>query len=881
LNHRSENKGSIFYVVMVVLGVLATVASVLVDMSGDEAYATQLTYRSEIALNLAEGIAEEFFHNVELTMNEAGSGPIGGVYDKLRETSSEGDSIELDEEYIGKYLVQNSMNLCNSMNTTTQPRCAAWVQAQITNIRPLDINPVFKTEGGEEQRKPGLEVDPIEKDAVLQVLVRVVYEEYEKKLVITRSLKVVNTTVAPMSVFTLFLNDPGFPYLAQWSSKLGMDYENDRKEQKSLILDHSWDMALGGGVSRDEFAAAFDARFMNGHVPPGRVFVNTGIVPLTNGNRESGVLQNAFFTAESELLPPGSVMDLSQKEQFLVQVGSRMTNETERQVMEEAIPDSGEIHTRYIGHGYEIRARDDYEVNGKKRSGFLRYMEAFSEEWANDPKRKNPSMSGLDLFGRVEYKPGALDDEPAEEGFFGRIFQAVGDAFNSALDAFVDDNYNLRIMPTVVYGQALASYFRVLDYKYTRAGELQKVWEAREERENEDRGWLAAWWDGITDITANLLRSVKVGFLGPGQYAIPEVRTDLWEGLSDEELKQSFTEDDRGKFKDMGWSDETFEDFLDLPDELRKPIFFKFFGQMRQNSLEYFEKDFSNAIPRGATLAPFNNSILNYVRPDRESPFFKWMTDSEKGLPAIGKNGLTVIDNPLDQQMDTEWGGEYKSPLKGILHPEAPLKSFNPFLYYRKATDYVSSIYDYRAKAETDREKNVLWRKYHDEESSSMKFEGVIYITGTANPLKFSEFLEPGKDYVEYSGKAIIITFGEVIFDVGVRKKGFSTQQGKIRHGNDAPLLTVIALGGIQFHTSDWVQASVYSFMYPPRSTHEFKLHGTLGCSELKLDQMKLGGVVKFDGSHYINNLSAAEKRPYYFVALTDEIKDYSWKAAW
>ena len=295
----SKRRGSIFYVVMIVLSVLAGIAGTLIDMSIDEGHATQLAYRSEIALSIGESFVDEFFHNVDKTMNSGGSGPIGGIYDKLREESSIGTEIELEsKDYISKYLVPNSKQLCESF----QNKCSAVVIAKIKDIKPLNINPRARDT---QIPKPGIKVDKVEKDAVLEVLVEVIYEGYTKKLAVTRSLKVVNTTIAPLSVFTLFVNDPGFPLQSYWSSKLGMDYSDDRKEQKSVVLDHSWDYVFNkSDYDKEELTAGFDTTIMQGEVPPGRVFMNSSIVPLTNGNRESGMLQNAFFSAESELLPP-------------------------------------------------------------------------------------------------------------------------------------------------------------------------------------------------------------------------------------------------------------------------------------------------------------------------------------------------------------------------------------------------------------------------------------------------------------------------------------------------------------------------------------------------------------------------------------------------
>lgn len=872
----NRSRGSMFYVVMIVLSVLAGIAGTLIDMSVNEGHATQLAYRSEIALNMAESFADEFFHNVEKTMNEGSTGPIGGIFDKLRAEASIGTVIDLDSKnYISKYLVPNSKKLCESFGE----KCAAVVIGRIKDIQPLNINPRMK---GSDKPKPGVTVDKVEKDAVLEVLVEVTYENYKKNLAVTRSLKVVNTTIAPLSAFTLFVNDPSYPLQSYWSSKLGMDFQDDTKEQKSVVLDHSWDYVFNkSDYDREELLAGFDTTIMQGEVPPGRVFMNSAVVPLTNGNRESGMLQNAFFSAESELLPPFFPMDLESKQDFLTKAGSHMSEE-EKTILTEVLPESGKIYTRPVGYGYEVRARDDYEVNGKKRSGYLRYFEAFEGQWDGEVSRKNPSKSGLDLFGRVEYKPGVLGKENKESGWFGKIVAAASDAVDELINSFVNDTYNLRISPTVVYGNVLASYFRVMDYKYTRAGELKEVWKARKARENSNDNWWASVWDGISEIGKDLMNTVKVGVLGPGQYAIPELPTGFLDDIPPESLKQAFTDSDRAKFKAIGWSDDTFEDFLDLPEGIRTPIFLKFFDKMRTYNLQYFGKDFKGHIPEGAALAPYNNSILNYLRTiQSDSPFYKFLVDPEKGLPKVSETGLTVLDNPLDQKMDREWGGEYQSPLKGLLDENVPLKSFNPFLYYRKATDYVSSIYDYR-QGKKGAGVNVIRKKYFNEKEGTLDLNGVIYVTGTARPLKFSEFLSGSQKFVRYRGKSIIITFGEVIFDVGVRKyttkdlSSVSPQWGK-----DAPLLTIVALGGIQFQTNELVEATLYSFMNPPSSSRHFTLHGTLGGSEFDLARNRVGGVVKFDPSYSIVKLSKMERKDYYWVALTDEIKKYSWKAAW
>lgn len=882
--HKKTNRGSIFYVVVLILSVLAGIAGILIDMGISDTHSTQLAYRSEIALNLAEAVSEEFFRNVEAMMNAGEKGPIGGIYDKLREEVSEGEVIPISNpDHITRFLAPNSLQLCKELQ-----QCEASVEAQIKDIRPININPVLQSAEGGEVQRPGVAVDEIEKDAVIELLVEIKYQGYAKRLVVTRSLKVVKTVMEPLSLFTLFVNEPGFPNYSRWSSKFGMAYQNsgsDReRDQVSLIFDHGWDDALGKQeITIPELRQGMEERVLQGMVPPGRIFLNSAIVPLTNGNREAGMLQNAFFSAESELLPPPGMFDMEDKKRLVDSAGPQMSD-TEKNLLQSILPESGKVFTRYLGYGAEIRGGDDLEVNGKKRLGFESYFESFLKEWETSRDAKNPSKSGLDLFGRVEFKPGVLEKEDEETGIFGKIIDAVGDITEAILEEFVNDNYNLRVSPTIVYGKALSSYFRVMDYKYTRGGELKEVWKRRKEREEEDKGFWESLWEGVTEITSKLLNTIRVGVLGPGQIPIPEFPDGFLDNLSEAEASKPFTKADRAKFPD--WSDEGFESFLDLPDGLRTPLFFKFLSEMRKSQQNFFGEDLSDKIPRGAILAPYNNSILNYVKPDlQDSLMVKVFTDDQKGVTKESKTGQLFFDNPMDQELSRKWGADYQSPFENILEDQMPLQNFNPFLYYRKATTYISSIYDYRSGNKGEGV-NVIKEKYFNQKDQVLDLHGVIYITGTARPLRFSEFLPQGKKEVEYRGKAIIITFGEVIFDCSVRKVQHNKYGFSPRWGEDAPLLTVVALGGVQFMPDPklvpvTVEATVYSFMYPPRANHEFRLHGTLGTSELKLKQLPRGGVVKFDPSFYLKNVSKQVRKSYYWVALTDEIKQYSWKAGW
>jgi hypothetical protein len=877
-----KNKGSIFYVVVLILGVLAAIGALVVDLGVDESQATQMVIRSEKAMQIAEAIVEEFFFNAERMMNSPDSGPVSGLYDKLRQTTSESmESIELDpDKDIPKYLVPNSLAYCAGLNKEGEENtCVASIAAQIKDIKRININPMTETGYAK-----GIKVDPVEKDAVLEIGVEVVFEGYSKSLVVTRSLKVVNTTIPLLSVFTLFVNEAGFPLYSQWSSKMGAPYKEETTnthEQPSIVLDNGWGDVLGSStLSLAELREGFEEYLMQGKVSPGRIYLNSGIVPLTNGNRESGMLQNAFFSAETEFLPPTMVTDFESFKQELSQKASSGSMAQEEKDIMDLLPESGKLYTRYVGYGSEVQ-NATVEVNGKERAGYLSYFECFknSDAWSSEDHRKSPSKSGLDLYGRVELKPTALEAEDEEKGIFGKIIDAVGDITESIMQSFINDNYNVYTSPTFVYGKAFQSYFKVMDYKYTRGGELEKVWKARKEREGSDRPWYARWWDGVKEIGSKLLNTFKVGVIGPGQYPIPEVPASFLEDIPESQMQDSFGDSDQdlSKFLAIGWSKETYENFLDLPSGLRTPAFLKYLQTVRKVQQNFFDQDLGEKVPEGAILAPYNNGIANYLKGEYQgSKIQDFFYNDQKGLVKL--TGSTFLSNEIDREMDAQWGNDYISPLQDC-YDEVPLAMFNPFLYYHKATDYISSIVDYRKGEEEGT--NVIKEKYYNEKDNVLELDGVIYITGTSHPLKFSEFLSGNAKSVQYKGKAIIVTFGQVVFDCGLNKYGYSFETGLGPQGKDNSVLTIVALGGITFQTNEPVQASVYSFMFPPRADRWFRLHGTMGTTQMNMGMLPRGGVIKFDPSYHIENLSDADKKAYYYASLTDEIKKYSWRTGW
>jgi hypothetical protein len=134
------------------------------------------------------------------------------------------------------------------------------------------------------------------------------------------------------------------------------------------------------------------------------------------------------------------------------------------------VPGQGELFVRYIGHGEELKS-ENVKVGGRSMDGFAPYFYSLIKgPWTSGEKRIDPALSGLDLFGRVIEKSKGSATEG--EGFFGRIFGAIK-KFTADLLNKLYSQYDIRISPTLVYGDVVLTYYRVLDYVET--GWLDKM----------------------------------------------------------------------------------------------------------------------------------------------------------------------------------------------------------------------------------------------------------------------------------------------------------------------------------------------------------------------------------------------------------------------
>lgn len=829
LPRRHRRRGILLYVGLGLMMVLSIVGSALMYYATSSELNARMIYQGEVITNLAEAAVEEAFLNFERQLNEDRDSKI---YKQLRDPLPPDSELELDPEYMSQ-ITQAARKVAKDLYGIEAKDFQ--VSGLINRVQAFDIR--------------GTPPDPIEKNAALTIKVMVTHNhfgsELTKVVIVSRPLKVVCCTIPVLAESTLFVNNLQVDTFAHWPSVLGYRLNDYPKEQPSLILDHGW-AKYSTTNTKEDFVKVFEEEVMpKGAVPPGRVFINRGIVPITNGNRASGMLQKTFFSAESELLPEQFDFTLKQLKEFYENKASPVpTNpqgdveldaegdedETEGEeptdstsstaattgtTAGDAIPDDGKIIIRYVGHGAELDVETCKDLIGKDVSGYRKWFQALvDDDWKQ--KRELHRMSGLDLFGRVEEKEQGGVFEESGGNIFQRIWRGIKKITKKIMEKLYSQ-YHIKISPTVVYGDVLRTYFSVRDYVETK------------------------WWDKIKN-TAKLSGNERVlPFFPPGFLDGKDENTPLTlEGLP------------------ASWDEDTRKKWADLPEDIRKPRFFKYLNDLMFSDFRYnlTDPDWKMALdnlPSRTIFRPYNQGLVEFLAPPAESKV--------RGVfSALTQKGVFFMRNIIDKQIpDEAFKGGYEDAFEG------PLTEFNPFLYYVKATEYISSLNDPRINPKDPRH-NVFRRKFFDEKEGTLNLEGVIYITGT-EPLQLGN--------VKYKGKAIIITFGPVVFTGFLAK---SQDSGDDPEKND--LLTIISLGGIDIQTTDRIDAMLYSYIYPIQATNRQKIHvfGGLGCNDMQLRFLPEGGNINFDWTYHIpKDLNLEDKKHYYHVAITDEIKKFEY----
>ncbi|MBI4866151.1 MAG: hypothetical protein HY816_04290 [Candidatus Wallbacteria bacterium] len=813
-----SRRGIILYYAMGLLVVLGIFAGMLYMLGVREVDQSIYVYHSEVITHLAEAATEEVFLNIVQQLNIRSPG--NRIYDQVRQSAA--DAIVIDGEYLKKISV-------NARKTALEdygiPDEKFVIKGQIGDIQPFDI-PGFKNPP-----------DPIEKHGSLKLEISIEFARSDgptlkKTVAVSRPFKVVRCTIPVLSECTLFVNNLSADYFGSQESVFGYQYKDFPNPQKALVLDNGWAGTGQKTFKKSEFTTFMENEVVrNGKVPPGRIFINKGIVPLSNGDRSSGALQKTFHSGESEFLPQQvqiplkALKDVLEKKFSEAAVAEAQNQPSEGESVETsgpadsapatpgvtagAIPGKGDIIFRYIGHGRELfddeKTLKD-QLGGKSVASYRTYFSALAEKEWKESRTPLPSLSGLALFGNVIEKEKGKAVEG--EGFFGKIWAGIKKITSDLLEKLYS-NYRIRISPTLVYGDVIQTYFMVRDYLET------------------------GWWDKIKNTLS----------FNPNQFPLPYFPKGFMEGKNPDAALSKADE------LPPDWTKDVKEKWLKLPEELRKPKFYITLNSTILAQPTYgLGPEFIQQLPAAVMFGPYNLALLEFLIPEKDSAIRAF-------LDTFSRRGFFFLKNELDKQFAPQ-----SSPFKEY---DKPLTDFNPFLFYLKATDYISSLIDPRTP-----KVNQFYKKYYNQKDRVFDLNGVIYITGTED-LVFANN--------KYRGKAIIITFGKVVF------KGFMVKH----EANDKPdspeknaLLTIVALGGIEVHTSERIDAQLYSYIYPMvvSQGNKLNLFGSLGCNFLDMSKIPEGGRIVFDYSYHIDSkMQQLERDHFYYVSVTNEINRYEY----
>lgn len=839
---RPRRRGILLYVSLGLIATLAVYAGYLLFIAQWSEVNAIYVYHSEVITNLAEAAIEEAFYNFERRLND----PAGNnkLYDQLRkpwDVQAGAADIKIEPEVMVEACAA-ARSLGGDLYGIPPEKFV--VSGQIARIEPFLIrgfNPP----------------DPIEKTAAIEIAVTITMGELTKEVIASRPVKVVRTTIPVLAESTLFVNNLQAENFAHWPSAMGYDPDKFPEPQKTVTLDHGW-AKYSKTNKKGDFLKLFEEQiFKEGLVPPGRVFIREGIVPLTNGDRAAGALQKTFFSAESELLPvlpPIPLKSLKEglREDHIEATERERRAEIARQNQEgielhlpsgqdagsegaspstspsdesTSVPEEGELIIRYLGSGLELIESDMKEhLGGNDGDGFRTYFSALADgPWGSNP----PVKSGLDLFGRTTEKE--KGEAVSGGNLLTRIWNKVKEIGEKLLSKLYA-KYDIRLSPTLVYGSVLQTYYMARDYAFT------------------------GWWENVKHT------------FGDKQIPIPYFPDGHFDGLPDDQpmTKEQLPEAWEDKFKDR---------FMKLPEDIRKPGFLKTLdgwatgitkqiGPLLPDSL----REKVEALPQGTIVSPYHMALKSFLQPPPDSGYDTWVDGYRKAaqpMEDVPGRGM-FLSNLVEKRTEG---------LKGPYEPffEMPLSEFNPFLFYVKATDYISSLWDPRLPDDAPPEqKNVFLRKFRDaEDAGLLHLDGVIYITGTED-LYLKNF--------RYTGKGIMITFGRVIFDGFFVKKSDSADDPE---KND--LLTIISLGGIKFRTSEPVHAQLYSYIYPfeVSAGETMNVFGGVGCNDLPLRFMGDGANINYDWTYHIPRgeieRGTIDAIHYYRVAITDEINKYEY----
>ena len=716
--HHVKRQGMLLYMAIGLIALLSVLGSTLMYIAGHNEHNAGLVYQNELITNIAESAAEEAFLNFEQQLNAATDTKI---YEQVRAPMKPGEVVNIDAQYMAECTHATRKKAQEEFNITPENFI---VEGMINRVQAFEVR--------------GMVTDDFEKNAALTVKVTITHNFQKSSLTkivaISRPVKVVRCTIPVLSECTLFVNNEMLTNYAEWPSVLGFDESKFPAEQNSLVLDHGW-ASYSTTNTKEDFTKYMEERVIpKGAVPPGRVYLKRAIVPVTNGNRSSGMLQKTFFSAESELLPTQFDFTLKQlREHYAAQGipteeletdtsgdGSSTEGETDGATEAEGTTESTEsadgtdtttdaisediekskIIIRYIGHGKELAVDNVEKLIGKDISGYKPWFQSFIDD---DWKSKNESYakSGLDLFGRVEEKVEGESVSEGNESWWSKLVAGVKKLTDKLMKKLYS-KYNIKISPTIVYGEVLRTFFAACDY--VESNWLEKMKNTVKLSGNEKP-----------------LPWFPKGFLDDKDVKTPLELTDL----------------------PSSWDEKTKKKFMELPEDVRRPKFFEFLNEtiFSENTYGLEAPGWKKAIeglPHGVMYRPYNQGIIEFLGPLEQDSFLG------KYFGLLQSKNVFFMQNEIDVTADDNAIG--RGPFETYF--KSGLDQFNPFLYYVKATDYISSLTDPRLPPKSPG-RNVFKRKYYDSKEGIIHLDGVIYITGT-EPLRLGKYKVQGKGNYHY-----------------------------------------------------------------------------------------------------------------------------------
>lgn len=457
-----NDKGSVFLVALTALTVLFILSFSIAFFTGEEDWASAISYESEVAFNLAESAVEEFVARLKYSLNN--DDPNNQLYKILRSHQAKvGQEIPLDADQVARltsytretarqiYGIEFSKGMVYSKDFDVQ-----------ASIKLEHINGVEATSGN--IKLYTIKKDLKEKQAELKVTARVNYRGRKAKVSLVFLIRVVKIFVPPFNYFTLYVKDGtifGGSFFNTWTSSVG-------EQNKNLYLDNGWTYIPG----QQNFDAIKDVNYWekalaqlgnNAQVPPGRVYLGQDptaqlppsiILQSTNGTKlltdhpTDGPNKFSQINGQENFFLKFDIDWIGMKDYVKKYMELQGQEKTKEGWFLTGWSNNVKIRIRNVGAGRELISSSQEEAFGEPT--FINALQSFNNfrtiriksSRTNDEKlmmeRLYPELdkSGLDLFGFVKCIP---------------PLKSQGGS--------IDARY---LSPTLVYGPVWRMYYRIV-----------------------------------------------------------------------------------------------------------------------------------------------------------------------------------------------------------------------------------------------------------------------------------------------------------------------------------------------------------------------------------------------------------------------------------